>query len=86
MSKQKSHKGLLKRIRVSAGGKVLFKRPNRSHLRSGKSAKTLMNLRRRMVAKSGDMNRLQLLLGRRLKPAHYKRVWVAKAPAAEAAV
>lgn len=83
MPKQKSHKGLLKRIRISAGGKVLFKRPNRSHLRSGKPAKRLMNLRRRMVAKAGDMNRLQLILGRRLKPAHYKRVWTPKTEAAQ---
>ncbi len=73
MTKKKSHKGLLKRIRISSLGKVLFKRPNRSHLRSGKSAKRLMNLRRRMTAKAGDMNRLQLILGRRLKPAHYKK-------------
>jgi large subunit ribosomal protein L35 len=83
MTKKKSHKGLLKRIRISANGKVLFKRPNRSHLRSGKPAKRMMKLRRRMTAKAGDMNRLQLILGRRLKPAHYKKVRVVK-PAAEA--
>jgi len=47
MPKQKTHKGLSKRIKITASGKVRHKRAGGSHLMSGKSAK-----RRRRVAGS----------------------------------
>jgi large subunit ribosomal protein L35 len=39
MPKQKTHKGLKKRVKITASGKVKHKRPNCGHLMSGKSAK-----------------------------------------------
>jgi len=50
MPKQKTHKGLSKRIKITASGKVRHKRAGGSHLMSGKNAK-----RRRRVAGSAIM-------------------------------
>jgi len=50
MPKQKSHKGLKKRVKVTASGKVKYKRACGGHLMSGKSAK-----RRRRIAGSATM-------------------------------
>ena len=72
MAKPKSHKGLLKRIRITALGKVTFKGANSGHLRSHKTGKQLMSYRRKNVAKAGDMRRLQRILHRRLKPVGYQ--------------
>lgn len=46
MPKMKSHKGLKKRVKVSANGKLLFKAPNAGHLMSGKSGSRRRKLRR----------------------------------------
>jgi len=46
MPKQKTHKGLAKRVRVSANGKIKRKRAFGGHLMSGKSGKRLRSLRR----------------------------------------
>jgi large subunit ribosomal protein L35 len=66
--KFKSHKALLKRVKVTGRGKVKFHASNSGHLRSGKSPKRLRNLRKARIAKRGDMNRLEKLLNRRLVP------------------
>ncbi len=50
MPKQKTHKGLKKRVKVTATGKVRHKRTGGGHLMSGKTAK-----RRRRVSSSGIM-------------------------------
>jgi len=50
MPKQKTHKGLSKRVKVTASGKVRHKRAGGSHLMSDKSAK-----RRRRVGGSAVM-------------------------------
>ena len=47
MPKQKTHKGLSKRVKVTATGKVKRKRTGGGHLMSGKNAK-----RRRRVSSS----------------------------------
>ena len=49
MPKQKPHKGLRKRVKVSAGGKIIRKRPGKSHLNSHKSGARLRRLRRAQV-------------------------------------
>jgi large subunit ribosomal protein L35 len=51
MPKQKTHKGLAKRVKITATGKVKFKRSCGGHLMSGKSAK-----RRRRISKSAIMS------------------------------
>ncbi|MBN2137771.1 MAG: 50S ribosomal protein L35 [Sedimentisphaerales bacterium] len=48
MGKQKTHKGLSKRVKVTGSGKVVRKRAGAGHLMSGKNAK-----RRRRVTGSG---------------------------------
>jgi len=45
MPKQKTHKGLSKRVKITASGKVKHKRTGGGHLMSGKNAK-----RRRRVS------------------------------------
>jgi len=47
MAKQKTHKGLSKRVKVTGSGKVRRKRAGAGHLMSGKNAK-----RRRRVSGS----------------------------------
>ncbi len=39
MPKQKTHKGMKKRFKLTATGKVKYRRPGGSHLMSGKNAK-----------------------------------------------
>jgi len=50
MPKQKTHKGLRKRVKITATGKVRHKRSGGGHLMSGKNAK-----RRRRVSSSSIM-------------------------------
>jgi len=51
MPKQKTHKGLAKRVKITATGKVKYRRSCGSHLMSGKSAK-----RRRRISNSAIMS------------------------------
>jgi large subunit ribosomal protein L35 len=48
MPKQKTHKGLAKRLKITAGGKIKHRRAGGGHLMSGKRAK-----RRRQIGKAG---------------------------------
>lgn len=67
MSKFKPHKGLLKRIRITKSGKVKGRVANGSHLRSGKTAGRLRNMRKgRMLTSKGVTRRMTNLLGRRI--------------------
>lgn len=50
MPKQKTHKGLSKRIKITATGKVKHRRAGGGHLMSGKNAK-----RRRRIGSSAIM-------------------------------
>lgn len=47
MPKLKTHKGLKKRIKVTAKGKVMRQRAGKSHLLSGKSGKRRQHLRKK---------------------------------------
>ena len=46
MPKLKTHKGIAKRFRVSARGKLSFKPPGKSHLMSGKGGNRVRRLRK----------------------------------------
>jgi len=46
MPKLKTHKGLAKRVKITASGKVKHKRAGMGHLMSGKSAKRRRRLNR----------------------------------------
>lgn len=49
MPKQKTHKGLAKRFKITARGKVKFRRPGNSHLSSHKSGARVRHLRKTAV-------------------------------------
>jgi large subunit ribosomal protein L35 len=52
MPKKKTSKSVSKRVKVTAGGKIKFKRPGRGHLLTGKSRK-----RKRALRKSGILSK-----------------------------
>ena len=66
MPKMKSHKGLLKRIRVTAKGKVKFHRAYAGHLLSHKSGDKKQKLRQTRLAKRGDIAHMKKMLHRPL--------------------
>lgn len=62
MPKNKPHKGLLKRIRITKSGKVKFRRAFGRHLKSHKPGKLLQQYRRPAYAKPGDARRVSAML------------------------
>jgi large subunit ribosomal protein L35 len=66
MPKAKSHKGLLKRIRVTASGKVKHKRSGASHLMSGTPGDQKRRMRRPKYVPTSVARKLETSLGRRL--------------------
>lgn len=66
MPKHKSHKGLLKRVRITGKGKVKFRKAFSGHLMSHKSGDERRKLRQTQCAKSGDISRLKKMLHRPL--------------------
>lgn len=80
MSKNKQHKGLLKRIRISKTGKVKHRSANHKHLRSGKGGKRLRHLRQDPTISNADAKRLERLLFRRLRGRDQPRAALRKSP------
>lgn len=63
--KMKTHKGLKKRFKVSANGKVSHKKCGSSHLMSHKSGKQVRRLRRKKILKvEAEAHRLRRALGK----------------------
>ena len=69
MPKLKTHKGLLKRVKITGGGKVKFRKAFNGHLRSHKTGAKIRDLRLKAVAKPGDMRRLRAMLHQPIRPA-----------------
>ncbi len=67
MPKNKSHKGLLKRAKITKSGRVRFRKPGSRHLKSNKAGSTTRSYRLPQYARAGDMKRLGTLLFRPLK-------------------
>ena len=63
MVKQKTHKGLKKRIRITANGKVKYKRANAGHLMSTKSGNRCRRLRKPRVLEGTVRHRIRLAVG-----------------------
>ena len=63
MPKNKPHKGLLKRVRITKSGKIKMHRAFGRHLRSHKSGKLIRNYRRPTFAHASDVKRVSSLLG-----------------------
>lgn len=80
MPKLKTHKGLLKRIRISKSGKVRHRSANHKHLRSGKSGKRLRQLRKDPYASGPDAKRFEKLLFRRLRGRNQPRASLRRSP------
>ncbi len=66
MPKQKTHKGLAKRVKITKSGKVKFYSPNSRHLKSNKRGTTVQTYRKARFARSGDMKMYGKLLNRSL--------------------
>ena len=62
MPKNKSHKGLLKRVRVSKTGRIKLRRAFGRHLRSHKPGRTVRGYRRPKYAAGPDARRLGRML------------------------
>ena len=80
MPKNKPHKGLLKRVRVSKTGKVRHKTAGHKHLRSVKSGNRLRHLRADPYMADADVKRLEKLLFRRLRGRTQPRTALRKSP------
>jgi len=63
MPKQKTHKGLAKRIKITARGKVVRRRAGASHLMSDKSGKRCRSLRRTEVITGPVAKKIRIALG-----------------------
>ena len=60
--KQKTHKGLAKRVKVTAGGKVKYHKAGKGHLMSVKSAKRLRAMRRPATVTSNTRTRKMIAM------------------------
>ncbi len=63
MPKMKTHKGLVKRIKVSARGKVRYNKSGAGHLMSGKSGNRRRSLRKNAVLNNVIDKRIRVALG-----------------------
>jgi large subunit ribosomal protein L35 len=83
MPKNKIHKGLSKRIRVSKTGKVRHRTAYHKHLSSRKSAKRLRQLRQDRRVSSSEAKRFEKLLFRRLRGRNQPRTSLRRSPSPE---
>ncbi|CAN5745383.1 hypothetical protein BH11PLA1_BH11PLA1_07220 [soil metagenome] len=81
MPKNKPHKGLLKRFRVTKTGKLKHKSANSKHLKSGKSPDRLRRLRKDRYVSNAEAKSLEGLLFRRLRGRDQDRATLTKSPA-----
>ncbi len=64
MPKMKTHKGLKKRVKLTANGKLKHKRANSGHLMSGKSSNRRRRLRQRSILNDALGKRMRVALGK----------------------
>jgi large subunit ribosomal protein L35 len=83
MPKNKIHKGILKRVRVSKTGKVRHRSAFHKHLSSHKSGKRLRQLRKDRYMAGPDAKRLEKLLFRRLRGRNQPRASIRRSPSPE---
>ena len=63
MPKQKTHKGLAKRVKISAKGKVKRKKAGAGHLMSSKNAKRRRRIGNPAVVKTATAETMKIMLG-----------------------
>lgn len=83
MPKNKPHKGLLKRVRVTKTGKVRHRSAFHSHLSSHKSGKRLRQLRADPYISNPEIKRAEKLLFRRLRGRTQALSAIRKSPSPE---
>lgn len=64
MPKQKSHKGLRKRVKITASGKVKHKRAGGGHLMSSKNAKRRRRISTAAVLKPMEAKKIKAAMGK----------------------
>ena len=79
MPKNKTHKGLLKRIRLTKTGKVKHKTCGGSHLKSNKSGEQIRDFRKSKTM-SREAKRVELLLHTRTRGANQPRLSIKRSP------
>lgn len=80
LKKNKNHKGLLKRTRISKTGLVRHRMAGHKHLRSGKGGKRLRQMRADPYMSNADAKRLEKLLFRRLRGRAQSRATLRRSP------
>lgn len=80
MPKNKNHKGLLKRVRITKTGLVRHRSTNHKHLRSGKGGKRLRQLRKDSWMSNPEAKRIEKLLFRRLRGRAQSRATLKRSP------
>ena len=78
--KNKPHKGLLKRVRITKTGLVKHKRANSKHLKSGKSPNRLRRLRQDAIMSNAEAGALERQLHRRLRGRDQSRATLKRSP------
>lgn len=64
MPKQKTHKGLKKRIKITAGGKIKHKRAGGGHLMSSKNAKRRRRIASPAILKPVEAKKIKAAIGK----------------------
>jgi large subunit ribosomal protein L35 len=80
MPKTKTHKALLKRIKISKTGKVNHNKAGYKHLRSAKSPSRKRRLRGGSIASTPDAKRLSKILFIRLRGRDQSRSIIRRSP------
>ncbi len=80
MPKNKSHKGMLKRVRFSKTGKLRHRAAGHQHFRSRKTAKRLRHLRKDRFMADSEAKRFEKLLFRRLRGRTQPRAAIRRNP------
>ena len=83
MPKNKTHKGLLKRIRLTKTGKVKHKTCGGSHLKSNQSGGQIRDFRQSKTMSRGEAKRVELLLLTRTRGADQPRTSMKRSPSPE---
>ena len=63
MPKMKTHKGLKKRVKITARGKVRFRKSFAGHLMSGKTAKRRRGLRKPAFITGKNASKIKAAIG-----------------------
>jgi large subunit ribosomal protein L35 len=83
MPKNKSHKGILKRVKLTKSGKIRHKKAFTGHIKSTKSGKRLRQLRMDKYMSSAEAKRLEKLLHRRLRGRDQPEASIRRSPSPE---